>query len=354
MNSAITNLFLIQFLANIAPTLILIYIPLIAQSFGAQPAKIGLVVATYHTMVFIAGLLFGRLSDLKDRKNYIVWGLGISALAFFAHFLITNLTRLFIIRAFAGFAVGMFPAALLTYAYEKNNTIGKFTAMGSLGWGVGSIIAGIIAVYYRLFILAGVIFFITFILAIFTLEKTPAIIKQEFFDFSVIKKNWRVYLTFLMRHAGAFGIWAIFPIYLAQLGANKFWIGVIYAINAFGQFLFMPYLDRFKSSLLITAGLIFSAITFIIFSICQNHWQILPFQVLLALSWSCLYLGTIKYLLEHNQERATAVGAFNSLMSLSGIIGPLIGGVIGSFGYRPVMLFAALLTLSSLLIFRGK
>ncbi len=354
MNSATTNLFLIQFLANIAPTLILIYIPLIAQSLGAQPAEIGLVVATYHTMVFIAGLLFGRLSDLSDRKNYIVWGLGISALAFFAHFFITNLTRLFIIRAFAGFAVGMFPAALLTYAYEKNNTIGKFTAMGSLGWGVGSIIAGIIAVYFRLFILAGVIFFITFILAIFTLEKTPAIIKQDFFDFSVIKKNWRVYLTFLMRHAGAFGIWAIFPIYLAQLGANKFWIGVIYAINAFGQFLFMPYLDRFKSSQLITAGLIFSAITFTIFSICQNHWQILPFQVLLALSWSCLYLGTIKYLLEHNQERATAVGAFNSLMSLSGIIGPLIGGVIGSFGYRPVMLSAALLTLSSLLVFKGK
>ncbi|MCX7784760.1 MAG: MFS transporter [candidate division WOR-3 bacterium] len=348
------NLFLIQFLANLAPTLILIYIPLIAQSLGARPAKIGLVVSIYHTMVFIAGILFGRLSDLRGRKRYIVLGLGISAIAFFVHLLIKDLTTLFAFRAFAGFAVGMFPAALLTYAYEKNNTLGKFTAVGSLGWGVGSIVAGIIAVYYRLFILAGSIFFITFILAIFTLEKTPVRIKQEFFDFSVIKRNWRIYLTFLMRHAGAFGIWAIFPIYLAQLGANKFWIGVIYAINAFGQFLFLPYLDRYRSIRLITAGLIFSATTFIIFALCRNHWQILPFQVLLALSWSCLYLGTLKYLMEHNEERATAVGAFNSLMSLSGIVGPIIGGIVGSFGYRSVMLSAAILTLASLFVFKGK
>lgn len=350
----INNLFAIQFLANLAPTLILIYIPLIAQSFGAPPAKIGLVVSTYHTFVFIAGILFGRLADLKGRKNFIVMGLGLASAGFFCHLLIKDLSSLFLVRALAGFAAGMFPAALLTYAYENKNTLGKFSAIGSLGWGIGSILAGIIAVYYKLYILAGLAYFITFLMAIFSLQKTPPTVEQTFWNVSVIKKNWRIYLAFLMRHAGAFGIWAIYPIFLASLGANKLWIGIIYSINAFGQFLFLPMLDKYKSVRLINAGLIFSALTFVIFALCKNHWQILPFQVLLALSWSCLYLGTLKYLMEHNEERATAVGGFNSLMSLSGIIGPLLGGAIGSLGYRPVMFFAAALTASSFLVFRPK
>lgn len=349
-----THLSLIQFLANLAPTLILIYIPLIAKSYNAQPAKIGLVVSTYHSMVFVAGIIFGRLSDIQGRKQFIILGLGLSSIAFLSHLFIRNLSTLFLVRALAGFAVGMFPAALLVYAYENKHTLGRFTSIGSLGWGMGSILAGVIAVYYKLYILASITFFATFIIALVTLKRTETVIKQNLFDFTVLKRNWRIYLAFLMRHAGAFGIWAIYPIYLAQLGANRFWIGIIYSINAFGQFLFLPLLDRYQSTKLIVAGLIFSAITFIIFAICQNHWQILPFQVLLALAWSCLYLGTLKYLVEHNPERTTAVGTFNSLMSLSGIIGPIIGGAIGSFGYRPVMLSAAGLTLLSFFVFRQK
>jgi MFS family permease len=348
------HLFAIQFFANLAPTLILIYIPLIAQKYGAPPAKIGLVVSVYQAMIFVAGILFGRLADLKGRRQFIVLGMALSSAAFFSHLLIRDLTSLFAVRAFTGFAVGVFPAALLTYAYEKNNTLGRFSAIGSLGWGIGSILAGVIAVYYKLYIMAGLVYFITLLIAYYTLEKTEPKVKQAFLDMTVIKRNWRIYLTFLMRHAGAFGIWAIYPIFLAQLGANKFWIGIIYSINAFGQFLFLPLLDRYKSTKLITAGLLFSVLTFLIFALCRNHWQILPFQVLLAFAWSCLYLGTLKYLMEHNEERATAVGGFNSLMSLSGIIGPLMGGAIGSLGYRPVMLFAAVLTASSFFVFRPK
>ena len=346
---------LIQFFANLAPTLILIYIPLIAQSMGAQPAKIGLVISTYNLMIFLAGLVFSRLCDLKGRKQFIVLGLGLSTVAFLSHLLIKNLPSLFAVRAFAGFSLGIYPAALLTYAYEKNNNnLGKFTAAGSLGWGIGSLLAGIIAVYYKLFIMSSIFFFITFIIALFSLKQNKSCIKQTFWDLTVVKRNWRIYLTFLMRHAGAFGIWAIYPLYLSSLGASKLWIGIIYSINAFGQFLFMPYLNRYKSMKLIMAGLYLSATSFVIFALCRNFWQILPFQVLLALSWSCLYLGSLKYLMENNPERATAVGVFNSLMSFSGIIGPLIGGVIGTFGYRPVMISAATLTLLSLFVFKGK
>ena len=151
-----------------------------------------------------------------------------------------------------------------------------------------------------------------------------------------------------MRHIGAYGIWTIFPIYLTQLGANKFWIGIIFSLNPFGQFLFMPYLDRYNSTKLVTAGLFFSTATFTIFGLCVNFWQLIPFQILLALAYSCLYLGSLKHLMQFNQERATAVGIFNSLIGLAGVVGPLIGG----FSYRAVMFFAAGLTFLSTFIFK--
>lgn len=184
------------------------------------------------------------------------------------------------------------------------------------------------------------------------LKPTTKHIEQPFFNIAILKKNWRIYLSFFLRHAGAFGIWAIYPLFLADLGASKFWIGIIYSLNAFGQFFFMPQLDRFQSNKLIKFGLYFSTATFIAFGICKNFWQILPFQILLAFSWSCLYLGSLKYLLEHNEEKSTAVGVFNSISSLAGIVGPLMGGLVGSLGYPAVMFTAALFTIAGAFIFR--
>ena len=192
MGEIITQLFLIQFFSNLAPTLMLIYIPLIAENLGAKSAIVGLVISIYYTTFLISGILFGRLSDLKEKKRYIIIGLGLSSLAFLSHLLIKNLPSLFIIRAFAGFAVGIFPAALFAYFYEKNTILGKFTATGSLGFAVGSIIAGIIAIYNTLFIVAAIIFIFIFILAIISLNQKQTMIKQPFWDFSIIKRNWRV------------------------------------------------------------------------------------------------------------------------------------------------------------------
>jgi MFS family permease len=339
-------------LSNFAVVSVLIFIPLIAQSFGASPATIGILVATYQGMIFLSSALFGRWSDLKGRKIFVVLGLLFSSVVFFAHHFASSIHLLFVIRALAGLAIGIFPAAIIAYVYEQNSKLGRFTSIGSLGWGIGSVFAGIIAVYQNLFTLSSLLYFASFLFALFFLKQTKKHIEQPFFDWRIIKRNWRVYLSFLLRHSGAFGIWAIFPLFLSYLGANKFWIGIIYSINAFGQFLFMPHLDRFRSNKLIQLGLYFSTATFIVFGFCKNFWQILPFQLLLAFSWSTLYLGSLKYLMEHNKERSTAVGVFNSILSLAGIIGPLLGGLIGTLGYKAVMFTAAFLSIAGAFIFR--
>ncbi|MEO0093761.1 MAG: MFS transporter [candidate division WOR-3 bacterium] len=344
--------YIIQFASSCAVVLVLIFIPLIAQSYGANPSTVGVLVATYQGMIFLSSALFGRWSDLKGRKRFVVLGLILAAIIFYAHRWAKNLPTLFLIRSLAGLAVGIFPAAIIAYVYEQNSKLGLFTGLGSLGWGVGAIFAGLIGDYQKLFTYSALLYFGSFLFALIFLKPTQRHIEQPFFHWQIIKRNWRVYLSFFLRHAGAFGIWAIFPLFLAHLGASKLWIGIIYSINAFGQFFFMPHLERIRSTRLIQFGLYFSTATFIIFGLCQSYWQILPFQILLAFSWSCLYLGSLKYLMEHNEERSTAVGVFNSISSLAGIIGPLLGGLTGTLGYPAVMFTAAILTVAGALIFR--
>ncbi len=344
--------YIIQIASSFAVVSVLIFIPLIAQSYGASSSTVGILVATYQGMIFLSSALFGRWSDLKGRKQFVVIGLLVAAVVFFCHHLAKNIATLFFIRGLAGIAVGIFPAAIITYVYEKNSKLGLFTAIGSLGWGIGSIFAGLIGTYQRLFTYAALLYFGAFLFALIFLKQTKKQIDQPFFRWHIVKRNWRVYLSFFLRHSGAFGIWAIFPLFLAHLGANKLWIGIIYSINAFGQFLFMPHLDRFRSNKLIQLGLYFSIATFVVFGFCKNFWQILPFQLLLAFSWSTIYLGSLKYLMEHNEERSTAVGVFNSILSLAGIIGPLLGGLIGTLGYPAVMFSAALFTIAGAFIFR--
>jgi len=51
-------------------------------------------------------------------------------------------------------------------------------------------------------------------------------------------------------------------------------------------------------------------------------------QVLLGFSWATLYVGCLKVLTETNPETGTAGGLFNSVLSLSSILGPILGGVL--------------------------
>jgi len=89
-------------------------------------------------------------------------------------------------------------------------------------------------------------------------------------------------------------------------------------------------------------GLFAAMLTFILFAMARNFWEIMPAQLLLAFSWACLYVGSLRQLTDNNEEKATAVGILNSTMSLSMIFGAIIGSIVLLFtGYRGTLLVAA-------------
>lgn len=320
--------------------LVIVYVPLLARDLGAGSSQIGLLVATYQATLLVSSLLFGRWADYGDRRTFVVYGIAVSAFALGAHIFARSVGSLFLARALAGFSVGIFPAALMAYFYENSSRLGRFVGFGSLGWGAGAAALGLLKPEW-VFTVSAAVMAVTMVVAGVMLEPQHRRLDQPFLDLRVLRRSWRVYLSFFLRHLGAFSIWAIFPVYLSDLGASRLWVGLIFAINPFGQFIFMNLLDRAGERGLIIAGFVLSMVVFALFGVLTDFRQAIPVQVGLALSWSCLYLGSLKELMRLNPERSTASGMFQSVLSLAAVAGALLEGFTGVFGYRIVMLSAA-------------
>ena len=101
--------------------------------------------------------------------------------------------------------------------------------------------------------------------------------------------------------------------------------------------------DRLSSNLLLTLGLLFSATAFSTMYLSTTAWHIIPVQLLIAASWSCLYVGALREVTEGDVRKSTTTGLLNSIIYLGNIVCPLIGGFISEFigNYKGNMLLAA-------------
>ncbi len=329
----------IQLLINSAIMMSNLFIPVLAQDLGASETQIGIIGATYGAALFISTYIFSRVADTFPPKTLLYAGFLSASATFFLQIFAYDPLSLGIIRFLAGFSVGIYPAVLLLYVYNLKRSIGKFSSFMPLGWAVGNLLAGIIAVYQKIFALSSLFFAAAFLITL-TLPSVEVITKKkrDYYSLDVLKKNWNIYFGFFLRQIGANNVWVIFPLYLVSLGANELWVGLIYTLNPTLQFFIMRRLDRFNNALLIHAGDLFSVAAFLALIPLTIYYQAAVGMILIAFSYSCLYVGSTRLLIETNEEKGTAAGLLNSSIAFATIIGSLIGGVILEyFNFRAVM-----------------
>lgn len=351
----------IQLLTSLASFASGLFIPNLAKDLGASNTEIGIITAISSATAFVASYIFGRLSDIRGPRILIKLGLAISTVVFllqvftdpyFVSPLLANPTLLIAVRALTGFSLGIFPAALTVYVFDRKEGLGRFSSFGALGNALGSFVAGLVAFYYGIFILSSACFLVAFLLSLGMKRDTTPRMKIEFLPRKLLRKNWRIYTQFLLRHTGANCIWVIYPLFIISLGGDKFWVGVIYTINLGTQFIVMLLMDRFRETRLITAGLILSVVTFFSFSLAQNYLYLLPMQLLLAVSYATLYVGSLSYLIKNNVEKATSGGILSSVISLSTVLGSLIGGIVSQlYGYPATMYLGAIFAAAGFMIY---
>ncbi|MEM2920531.1 MAG: MFS transporter [Candidatus Nitrosocaldus sp.] len=348
-----------------------LFIPILANTLTGSYMLVGIIAAGYGVTQALSYAYFGRLAD-KDGAmvRFVRLGFLASSSAFFAHVLAYDGLTLLVIRLAAGVATGMYAGAMLALSHEKGNNgkLAGIVSFGSLGWLVGTMASSMIqqltSSYTLVFMLAGSIFFAGFIVSLDLKVRSDTSKSKDsrIVDASLLRvarKNLRVYTSFMLRHVGAAATWSIFPIFLNQeLRLNSIELGSIYALNALTQFLFMnTVMRRVRSDAnmhrLIQIGVLLSSLVFLAYYTSSIYMHIVPAQILLGISWSMLYLGSLYILLNRSSdgERASSTALLESSMSISIIIGSLIGGLVAEFaGLRSVMLLSSFLCLTSFMV----
>lgn len=338
-----------------------IFVPIYAKIFHATDTQIGIIVASYGFSLLISSFIFGRASDIYGRRKFIKIGLFFSFLFYLLTILASSPAMLAILRAFSGFFMGVLLAPLMAYTHDSGQKMGNFSSYGALGWAIGGVLGGIIAwlaqgyftrdlaAIWAVFLFSSLILAVSFAISL-GLEKVPAkYIKTPFLPVELVRRDLGVYIPNLLRNLGANAVWVIFPLFLVGMGANFFWIGIIYFANAGAQFFIMRRLDFISSRHLISLGLVVSVLVFFAYTLTTSYFQIIPLQLFLALSFSTVQVGSLIYLTDKNVEKATSVGVLSSFNSMAMAVGPIIGGLISdSFGFSGTMYFASAITLAGL------
>ncbi len=347
----------INFLTNAAASAAGLFIPLYAVEYGASLEEVGFIVGAYNAFIVFASILFGRAADVQGVRRILRAGLLLSAVTCLTQPFAVNPALLLVSRSLLGFCVGMYPAALLAYAKTADSLMGKFSSWGSLGWALGNGLAGIVAevapgTYWQVFAMASGAWFLSFFFATAAPAEAAGGIRVPLFPRKVLRRNIPVYAMMFIRHTGANMVWGIYPIYLADvLHLNVLEIGLINAFNPFVQFVVMQGIDRYRSRPLVVAGLLGSFATFVLFLVARDFWSMFATQIVLGFSWATLYVGSLKSITEENLETGTAGGWFNSVTSLSSIVGPMIGGFVAAVSYDLTFDVAAAMALAALAVY---
>ena len=348
-----TRLAAISLLFSLAVYSSYIFLPLYADSLGASRFQVGLIASAYGIAYFASSFIFGRQSDRHGRLLFIRLGLGLVAVAYVLQIIAHHPMVLLAIRAFVGFCLGISSAAIMAYVYEAEGQVGRFASYGSLGWLCGCVAAAAIRNYYALFAVSSAASALAFCLSLTFREDRSKSIHVAAFPLSLIRTNAKVYIPFFLRCLGSYAVWAVFPLFLFSIGANKSWVAILDGINMAFQFILMRYVERFNSTRMLAVGLIASMIVFAYYGLATHYLQLIPVEIVLAISWSCLWVGALSFLMARSVERGTAAGLLYSITYLSSGLGPLIGGFVsGRWSFQVLMFVAAGITFVGLLLSR--
>lgn len=328
---------------------------------GISNLEIGILAIPFSISLMISSAFFGRLSDYRGRRPFLLFGLILSSISTIFYIIPVNFSTYLLARIFNGISLGIFPSSLIGIASDNKVKLGWLSSFGSMGWAIGGMLGGLIADYYNLylvFVFSSFMYFLAFILSSriniedIQLKSTKRLTQDnEIHYVEVIKKHWIIYFTLIIRHGTANGIWIFWPIYLSdELNLSTTQIGMVQATNMFTQFVFMQLIgDKINPRKMFFVGSLFSAIAFLSFTIVESFSQIIFTQVILGFSWAMFYVGGLRRVEERSRESntvATSTGLFNSSISVAQIIGPFIAILFLQLSdpFTKTMLFASFVT----------
>lgn len=338
-------------------TIILPLLPFYAAHMGATPMVIGVLLASYGFCQMIAGPVLGRMSDRAGRKPVLLF----SQLGTFAGFLLLAFAQdirvVFVSRIIDGLTAGNLSVAQaciadVTEPKDRARAFGLIGISFGLGFLVGPAISGTLSHFgpqYPILFAA----FLSLLSVLATFFLLPASEKKvesglfKLFDFPLYKKMFSMPETGNYLRQFFFFIFAfcLFISGFALFAAERF----VYEGHPFGArevsyiFAFAGLLGvivqgpllavlvrQFGEKKLVFAGFISLSLSFLMLGFISGIPLLLLTVSLSFLGSSLLRPSLTSLILQKvdKMERGAVMGLTQSLMSVSQVITPLIGGAL--------------------------
>ena len=172
---------------------------------------------------------------------------------------------------------------------------------------------------------------------------------------SVPNHRWRLVLVLgiatLLSLSGDLTLYAILPVNAGGLPLTLAQIGVLLSANRFVRLLSNPLtgflLDRGKRRPIYLCGMLLGTLSTLIYAHTRLFGVLLLGRLVWGFAWSFINVGGTTMVIDSTQQgdRGRFLGFLNLMLSLGLALNPLIGGFLAdAVGFRPTMLFCALLT----------
>ncbi|WP_455389388.1 MFS transporter, partial [Petrachloros mirabilis] len=276
---------------------------LFAESLGAGPERIGLIVSVSTLTGVFLKLPSGALSDIYGRRMLLRVGVIAFGLPPFIYPFVSDLNLLTVLRMFHGLATAIFaPSALATvaelYRERRGAALGTYTAATQSGALLGPFIGGYLAYaagFPSAFVTAG-LFGCLAIVIFYSLHLTPPpprvhekglapVLSEMWKGFAIVARNRKVLITSSTDAAKMIAngaLMAFLPLYGVSVGLNPGEVGLLFTVQALTSFFSKPIMGRVSDQVgrqpLIMTGLLICAGTFVLIP------HVSVFAVLLLLS----------------------------------------------------------------------
>lgn len=351
-------------------------LPVYAHDLGATGIYIGLIFGAFSLSRTFFLPYFGRLSDKKGRKPFIVAGLFTYALISFLFLFADNVAALITVRFFHGISSAMMMPVILAYVGDitpigsEGLTMGLFNMAMFLGLSLGPLAGGVIKDNFSLnvsFVCMGFLALTGFLLTLFLLppKKSEHIIcsANSLIPWKQLLKDRAIAGLYVFRfsYATSIGIiWGFLPVLAdSELSLSSSSIGILVMIGVFvSGVLHVPMgclADRVNKKAMVVTGGVISGLGIFAFNWVTSFNDLFIANVLFGLGGG-ISISALMALAVIHGNKTKAMGSVMGMLTMAHSMGMLLGSlsaglIMDVFQLRQAFSFGSIIMISGAMIF---
>ncbi len=363
MNGALFVLSLALFATMLGNGLVIPFIPIYAQEFGASGVMVGIIFAAHSASRTFLLPFIGRASDRRGRKVFLLWGLFFYACTSVAYLLADTLVGLVTIMTFQGVATAMVQPVSMAYVGDitpkgKEGSYAGYVNTAFLGGvAAGPVIGGIIKDLYSMqasFLSLGVLSVVSLLLLLFFLpevqrDKQPR--SHDQIGWRTIASSKAILGVSLFRIVYALSstlIWVFVPLLSSSLlPLSTTQVGLLISLNVLiSTILQTPFgrlSDRISKPFLICSGSFVSALALTCFPLASTFEHLLVLNAIVGAGFGVAYPAHMGLAMMHapTANMGMVMSALLTVHSFGMTITPLIFGFIVDYYSLSSMFYSA-------------